>query len=538
VSTALDAAASAPALDRPVAPASRAAMLALARVEGVRLLLHPVTLAALLVLLGFWTRSWLTGADRFPVLHDEDRGVQFAVLVLVGGAALIGSNLAVLRARRHRVTELYGVLVLPPAWRLGAHLLAVAPLALLTAALVGVRTALLMLPAGAVGRPDAFELAASPLAVLFMGAVGVLLGRFIGTMVVAPVAVLTVTVGSFAAAMPGVPSWAPWLLPIGFVDSPMPMPSDLLARPAATHALYVVGVLGLVAVAAVGGATRRSVVIAAVALAVALTGGVAQSRPVDKAVRDGRVTATERPAQMQTCVRRQQVAYCAFHEFTPWVGDWDRVVRGVLARVPRTIADRPLAVRQRVVAYGDPDDGSPAFGSPVNGSTWGPEDEQAFADAQEQADAAAGTPNAVSVGTKWGGGVEEVTFGAFVAYRVLAGNDTSAEAPCGSRSVLIAWLAALVSPHAAAGLRELDDNSWGAVMFQGPHLMETISVDDRDMAIAKALLRKPAGEVAQKIIGTWDEVGAADAPTERIAQLFGIPVAPPVEGRMATPCDR
>jgi hypothetical protein len=529
------AAAGPPAVDRTVAPARAAAMLALARVEGLRLLRHPATVVALVLLLAGWTRWMVTGANRFPVLHDEDRGVQYAVLVLLGGAALIGSNLAVLRAHRHGTTDMYGVLVLPRAWRLGGHLLAIVPLVVLTGILVTARTGLLMLPAGAVGRPNAFELAASPLAVAFMGAVGVLLGRLIRTTIVAPVAVLFVAVLTVAAAVRGPSARIPWFLPVALVDASMPVPSQLLGRPAGAHLAYLAGLVGLVAVAAVGRRTRLSAMVVAVALVAVAAGGVVQSRPLDAATTAARVVATDRPAPMQACELRRQVTYCAFPEFAPWIDDWDRVVRAVLARVPPAVAGQPHAVRQRVVATESPVDRSSFFGKPAASETWGQDDTESFLDAQERADAAAGTPHAVTVGTQWGSARDEVTLAAFVAHRVLGGDDRST---CGSRSVLTAWLAAQASPHAAAGLREIDDTSWGAVIFAAPNLMHMLMIDDRDLAVAKELLRRPAGDVAGTLAGAWDGMVAADAPTERIAELFGVPVGPRVPGLRATPCDR
>src|SRR5262249_4266338 len=161
-----------------------------ARVESVRLIRHPITLAAVLFLVAIWVSGWFTNqANQYPVLQDVDRDTQLGMMLLLGGAALIAGNLAVLRAHRDGTTALSEVLVLTLRLRPAAPLLAVLPLGLLAAALTGIRVGLLAL-APAAGRPNPYELVTGPVIVLLFGAIGVLLGRLTRSAIVAPLMLL------------------------------------------------------------------------------------------------------------------------------------------------------------------------------------------------------------------------------------------------------------------------------------------------------------------------------------------------------------
>jgi hypothetical protein len=58
-------------------------------------------------------------------VHADVVTLQMAVMLVLGGAALVVANLAVLRDRRHRTDAVSDILVLPASWRTGAFLLAV-----------------------------------------------------------------------------------------------------------------------------------------------------------------------------------------------------------------------------------------------------------------------------------------------------------------------------------------------------------------------------------------------------------------------------
>lgn len=508
----------------------KGAMLALARVEAWRLLRHPVTIVGLLLFVGPLVYEWISGgANRFPVLHDEDRSKQFMGLLTLGGAAMVAANLAALRARRHRTTAQYGVLVLPDRWRTAGFLLAVAPFAGVVAVIVGLRIGLLALLPGAVGRPNPFELAVFPVVVLLLGALGVLLARVVPSTVVPPLVLLGLVVTTFAGALQSVPGsrHLRWLLPVSLDEPFMPYPLAMMGYPAGRHLAYLAGlivVVAVIALAVTGARGRWLALTGAAGLAVAILAGSAQYLPVSDAVKQARVDAVERPAGMQTCRAIDQVTYCAFDDFVPWIDGWDTVVRGVLRGVPDQEARKPLAVRQRVSTED----------TRTTGTVTGPEDRAGETEAWRRIDDAAGTPNAVTIGTHWGAGEDEVGFAGRVAFEVVARKGSGADGTiCGTRGVIVAWLAGQATPLAAAGLRDLDASSTGGVPFFDRSFMAFISVSDREMAVALALLKRPQAEVAEVVKRSWAELSAVDTPTERAGELFGVPVPPqlPVEER-------
>jgi hypothetical protein len=494
-------------------------MAALARVEAVRLLRHPVTIVAVALFLVPWCYELaVNGSGRYPVLQDEDREIQLAGVLLLGGAALIVANLAVLRAHRHRTDALYDVLALPPPWRIGGYLLALVPFTVVTAVLVVVRIGVFAASPGAAGTANPWELAVTPVAVLLLGAVGIMLARLVRSVVVAPLALVALAAAT-VAGVTGSPRLA-WVLPAAVAYEPMPLPVDLMNRPVAAHLAYLAGLLALTIVVALAGSGvrgRHLAVAAAAGLSITVAAGAAQFLPVPAEVTAARIAATDRPAGQQTCRAIDQVTYCAFAGFTPWVSGWDAVVRGVLRRLPEAEARRPFAVRQRVWAHN----------YPTGGYSAGPEDFRARADAWRRDDSAAGTPNSVPVGTTWGDGRSAVGLAGLVAYETLTRAGAGAfGSMCGARAVLVAWLAGQATPDTADGLREVDEESWGGVSFAETSFHTGVSVSDREMSVALALLERPADEVAALVLRSWPELSAAGTTTERAGEIFGLPVPP------------
>jgi hypothetical protein len=142
----------------PAGVRSRRSMLALAAVESGRLLRHPAVLAA--TALSVWL-LWSWGRGTVPVLHYADIATQFPLAPLAG-AALLATNLAVLRPHRDGAVDLYGATRLSLARRTLAHLLSVLPLAALGGVLVAADLAWLAGLPGSVGTPHIAEAATSP----------------------------------------------------------------------------------------------------------------------------------------------------------------------------------------------------------------------------------------------------------------------------------------------------------------------------------------------------------------------------------------
>ncbi|WP_433040755.1 hypothetical protein [Dactylosporangium sp. CS-033363] len=517
----------------PVTAARRAghgwAMVALARAEAVRLVRHPLTIVAVGLFLAPWVYGLVSGsADGFPVLPDAAVDLQVVAVFALGSGALMTANLAVLRGHRHRTEEFDGTLVLPPAWRVGAVLLALVPYALVVTLLAGVRLGVLALLPGAVGRPDPFEVLTTPVVVVLFGVVGVLLGRLARSAVAAPLVLVLIVVSMFAALAAGALG-RPWLLgltPITPLDRSYPLPAALVDRASGRHLLYVAGLVAVVALLALArSGARRVLVPLGVAVAVTAVAGVVQFR-ADPGVQRLRAEVTRDPAPVENCRQVGDARYCALGEFEAWIPSWASVVAGVTRPAP-AVAGPALVVRQRVWLVGRPD----ATGSFTSSAT---ADEERVAGWQD-ADAAAGFAEAVTIGADWGPDRAAATFAGAVAYRVMTGTALATQQPiCGARGALLIWLVGQATPAAARGLRAADDSSWGAVTLSDESLLTSIAVPDRDAAPALTLLTRPVDATTAVVRAHWAELTAADTTLERFGELLGVPVpaAPPAEERM------
>ncbi|WP_433125111.1 hypothetical protein ACQPWW_21780 [Micromonospora sp. CA-240977] len=502
----------------------RQALLALARFEALRMLRHPLTIAAALLFLGPWLWGWLSGsANRYPVLPEELITIQLLALPILGGSALIVANLVTLRSHRHKVDASYDVLVLPPAWRVGGFLLALLPLAGLSLLLVAVRVGVAAVLPGAAEGVDVAALVTPSALVLLLGAVGVLAGVLIRSVLIAPLLVLLVLVLEFVAISATL-SGTGWrfLLPVYVSEFAAPVPAGVSDRPAARHLAYLVGITVLLVAAVLARAkARRSMVAAGLAVGLILTvgGGLTQSRP-DPGIAAARATVEDRPESIQSCVLRDDVTYCYFDGFDGFVPGWESVVTSVREVVPDgvTAPGPPLAVRQRTAL----DEISPA------GQTGSVTENMRVVAGWKAADAAAGTPEAVRVGTVWGDDRATAVLAAGVAYRLMAAQAYDGGfSLCGARSALLVWLVGQASPAALAGMRSLDETSFGALIFSDPSGRFGISAPDRAAAPALELLRRPPDEVAPLVERHWAELTAPGTPLERFGVIFGVAVEPP-----------
>jgi len=525
----------APAAGPVTSPGSgrRRAMAALVRMEATRLARHPgAVVALLLACLGLYALTDARTA-RFPILQDADQLAQPVLALLLGGVALVLSNAAVLRAHRHGAEAALAVLVLPDRWRAAAHLLALTPLALLAAAVAAGHIALLAALPGAAGRPNGYELATGPVLVLLLGATGVLLGHLFRTVVAGPltmVAFAAITLVSVALVPPDAGQPNP-LVPILRPTSgdpllgPAPLPVDLMTRPAGRHLAYLAGLLALVTTVALlragradptRGAHGRSRLAVAFLAALVLTvgAGAAQAAASDPSIVNARAAATQRPASRQRCRTIQLVTYCAFPGFEPWVAGWNDVVRGVLRRVPPSVAAQPLAVRQRVVA-------DATSNQQINGVTVPPP-----VDAWRADDSAAGTPNAITAGTWWGDGWSETGLAGRVAYELITHSGPGVTATlCGARGVLVGWLAGQATADTRAGLRTIAGGSrGGAVAFTEAGFGSSLVLTDPELTMVWALLDRPADEVGKRVLDSWAELSASGTSLEQAAKLLGVAV--------------
>ncbi|MEU8285333.1 hypothetical protein AB0C01_13430 [Micromonospora sp. NPDC048905] len=513
-------------------PGRRRALLALTRFESVRMLRHPLTVAAALLFLGPWLWGSLSGsANRYPVLPDELITIQLLALPILGGSALIVANLVTLRAYRHHVDASYDVLVLPPAWRVGGFLLALLPLAGLSLLLVGVRVAVSAVLPGAAGSVDVAALVTPAALTLLLGAVGVLSGVLIRSLLIAPLLVLLVLVLEFTAiTMTLVGTGWRFLLPVYISEFAVPVPAGVSERPSARHLAYLVGITVLLVAAVLARATaRRSVVAAGLAVGLILTvgGGVTQSLP-DPGMAAARATVEDRPASIQSCVRRGDVTYCYFDGFDGFVPGWESVVTSVRAVVPDSAASSgpPLAVRQRALVEEISAGGAGSVAEAM----------QVVAGWKVD-DAAAGTPEAVRVDTAWGDDRAAAALAAEVAYRLMAAKAyDGGNFLCGAQAALLVWLVGRASPTTLAGMRSLDETSTGALVFSDTSGLYGILAPDRAAAPAMELLERQSDEVPSLVERHWAELTAPETPLERFGAIFGVPVQPLAPDDEALPC--
>jgi hypothetical protein len=478
--------------------ASWAAVFALARFETRRLLLRVPVLIAFAVYLGWTVWKTRTSWDGFPALQDADRATQNAPL-LVGLAVLLCANQAVLRSRRHDTDRHLDVLVVQPWRRTVAHLLSVVVLALLAGVGVAGQFTWEALKPGAVGHGSPGELLAGPLSVLVLGALGVLLARLLASPFVAPLLIVFLLFFFLLATAPDSGGLLRWLSLTVDENTYTPMPSELLGRPAAWHALYLTGLAlsaALLAVLVSGGARLRTVR-AGVAGAVALTlvGAVAQSRDLPPETAEARTRFSATPEKEQRCAERDGTRYCAFPEWGARTDDWAEVLDGVRSLAGGTAQDRPLVVRQRIEARHGLD--------------------------TDAAIDPATRPGEITVGTAWGGNrVPEFTVA--VAGVLVTGTEAGAGEMCDGRMVTVMWLALAGRPDPMADLRRVrlddSDTGWAVVLSQTSPLSMTAAQTE----VVRELLRRPKDGTAAKVKAHWAELTAPEVTTDRVARLLGL----------------
>jgi hypothetical protein len=331
------------------ASGARAATLALALVEGRRLLRHPLVIVGAELSLYLHVRGVPWG--QMPVVPRDDVKIGYALLPLAA-ATLLAANWAALRSHRHGTQkELYVSLPASPAQRVVAHLLSVtAPVGLAVGVILVDLVSLMLL--GGVGTPNPFELATGSAVVALAGVLGVLLARF------APwIGMASVTAVAFAA------SWYfPYLLYritgrvwiwrsfglfpwFGAQGSAADWADAFVG---AWHFAYVVGLVALAACLALAPHWRWPKAALPVALALGLTvvSAVVQvpSPTTTQLLEEARV-ASGAPGT-QVCEPRPGVEYCAWPAYLPWIDRWHQPIAGVLQRLPAAAPMRELRVRQ------------------------------------------------------------------------------------------------------------------------------------------------------------------------------------------------
>ncbi|AQS68888.1 hypothetical protein [Streptomyces pactum] len=473
------------------------AVLALARFEARRLLLSvPVVIAfAMYVAWIVWRAR--SSQDGYPALQDVDRATQ-SMPMLVGLAVLLSANFAVLRSARHGTEDHFAVLVLAPWHRTVAHALSVVPAVLLTAVCVAGQFAWEASKPGAIGHGSPAELLVGPLTVLLSGALGVLLARVAPSALAAPLTLVLLLFTLVLGTAPGGSSGLSWLAPVVAGTSSDTLPSDLLGRPAAGHALYLAGAGLCAAFLAVLVAGARNLAVRAgvvLTLALAVTGGVAQA---GGAAPSPELTAARERASVRpelTCAEHGRSSYCAFPEWGPRTGTWAAVVDRVQSLAGGAAHGRRLVVRQRIDArYG------------LEGDAAIP----ALTDAHQ-----------VTVGTAWGGNrVPE--FSSAVAAVLVAGTEAAAGEICDGRMVTVMWLSLSWQDDPVNALRRVrvDDSVKGSAVVLSP--TDPLSMTEGQTDVVRRLLEDPPAGVGERVKAHWDELASPGVTTARAAELLGV----------------
>jgi hypothetical protein len=497
-------------------------MLALTAVESGRLLRHPAVLAA--TALGVWL-LWRWGTGTAPVLHYADIATQAAVAPLAG-AALLATNLAVLRSHRDGAVELYGATRLSPARRTLAHLLSMLPLVALGGILVAADLVWLAGTPGSVGTPHLAEAATGPALIALGGCLGVLLGLLVRSVALAPLVLVALAFGSLtlaelqAAGHDQRPwTWLGTLLPAPPFDPP---PAALLGRPVTWHLVYLLGIGVAIAALALwrsqaqASAGRRTQIATATVLVAALAAtaaaAVVQTRPTSSALAERRLAVVRDPAAELVCQRRGPAVYCVFAGFEPQIALWEPTVRAVVAAVPPAAAARalPVTVAHRVGLHRLIDE---------------------EVDLRVQEGQGPSGPMVAPVGTAWGrdGPLFELAHARLatgVAARLVAPTRGDGEepqwSPCNAQAVVALWLGGQASPQAAEGISQAVADPYSEIFVLSHDPADDPEWGVRAGRFALTLLDRSRDQVTQTLWHNWDLVTAPDTTIERLGEILGI----------------
>ncbi len=500
------------------------------RAECLRMVRHPAVAGSILLiaLLWGWDAVFSPESADYAVLHVQSYELQAPLLAPAAGV-LLAANLAALRPYRYGTISSYEALSLP-AWRRSlALLLACVPPAVVVLLLSALRMGQFATADGAVGRVEIAEVAAPAVVVVLAGWLGVLGAHLVHSVVLAPVALAVLGLLALVGVV-SVDSPMRWLSFVaGENDFGPPLPSDLIYRPAGWHLVWL-SALALVILAVtllLTGVPRRWGVSALVmALALAVPAATLQTRPVPERIETARERLLLAPDAGQRCERRGRGTYCAFSEFVSYIDAWHGVVSAQLGSVPKDVAARRYAVRQRLsVPAAD------EFGTSGAAPTkqW------------NELDRRSGTPEAVSAATSWSVGgqdsfaeVEVLGFSAAFAYRVVSGKAIAGDGltpTCGGRGAVVFWLATDATEDTRLALRTVMSHKSGGYGFSMPQLGASSGPQfgPRELALGEAMLAKSEKDrsaMVRRVVAEWDELTAPSTSVDDAARLLGLPQPP------------
>ncbi|MGA7281923.1 MAG: hypothetical protein WBZ40_09075 [Acidimicrobiia bacterium] len=403
---------------------------------------------------------------------------------------------------------------------------------------------------GPIGSIDWAELAAGPLMVGVFGLGGVLLGSRFRNPIMTPVTLLA-TAFLVLMSSPDIQIFSPepgptasmeWLSP-WIVPSSFEQTEGLISRPSTLHLVYLIGLGVLLAAWATPSKGKRRVTLwsSTALLAVGVWGvsvGMADQLPP----RFDWLTA----AQTQRCETHNDVEYCAFDMYQPWIDAWAHTVDAVDRVLPVSL-DRVIQ-RPSNIQFEEPG-ALEQPGMTVVGTEWdrdGALPSQRFNLALLAAHSSVGLPLTKQT-REW----TEAEIDQIVAdnpdypgdLRSQLENEPAFPDFCSAhgqaRAVVAVWLAAVSldrGDEALAGevAGEIIRRSFWIPLDQvgdAPTLIEGI-----DAELAYQLLDLPTDQVVTTLADRWGEVVDPNTTSTELAGWFGLTRPPePTTGSSATP---
>jgi hypothetical protein len=327
---------------RVVRAPSLSVIVALAWVEAIRIIRHPLTIVGAVAGTALFVVATWTIA---PVLN-RDESLTNEALLPVAAAVLVVSHLATSRSLRHRTTELHDSSPSSTETETAAHLLSVVIAGMLFLILVAAQLAYLK-TVGGVGTPRPFVVLTGPAIVIFAGAVGVALGRWAPWPVAGPLALIATVGISLALLGDSAHKFQFYFSPFLPSENWAEAVGEFNLRPAGWHLAYVLGLAGVAACAAF---LRRVGVVATIALAGALlftsVAAYEMTRPPTHAEKRALTEMFVDAGDLRSCETHDGVRYCAYRNYTPWIDRWRAAVEPVLDAIPVGARPRQLVITQ------------------------------------------------------------------------------------------------------------------------------------------------------------------------------------------------
>lgn len=509
----------------------------LARIEARQLLRSPLLWSGFLFsgLMVFQETSWHDVVD----LHNAGGGVFYALLP--AATTLLATNRAVLRSKRDGTEELFAATATSPRLRTGGLLLAlVVPLAL-AIVLASAWVTILFTFRETFGRPVLADVLRGPVLVVGAGALGVMLGRWVRSSLVGPVACVAIAASILTLQGPSFTTSSLAWLSLYPAEAAIPVVELVMPRPHGWHLVYLIGLVGLASLGALlrEGLDRPMVAASVLTLVAVGVAAFAQTRPLTAADWAARDALISDPAGHQVCQDRGRATYCHFPRYGPLVDWWAQPVEGVTARLPDDAG--PVLVRQHIrpgdypwLAHDNrtrllrvlpslPGASTPLpDGAAVVNSFWETNGPDELALAWDVASASVGLPRVPLVPRR----------------------------PCDAagqgRAAVALWLTGQATPLTRQTLEEvLDHNVWlrggtRLVPLRHDNFPGGAAIGKTDASLAVAMLERPPEQIADLLASHWSQITDPSFDAAALAALLGpdweAPPTPRPTSTLGEPC--